>query len=135
MKTSAAAKAKLAWGPVQSLGDWLVAAWLSLATLLAVGLLTAAPLGARAIEISMAAALVAATLGSLLEAWIGRAPAEIAVPAPSTTVIYAALGADLVSRSAGSGSIWEIWAAMSLAVVMMGIIVLLAGSLRLAGFI
>ena len=123
---------------MQSLGDWLVAALLSLANLLAVGLLTAAPLGARAIEISLVAAFVAATLGSLLVAWLARAPAEIAVPAPSTTVIYAALGADLVSRSAsngGSGSIWEIWAAMSLAVVMMGIIVLLAGSLRLAGFI
>ena len=123
---------------MQSLGDWFIAALLSLSNLLAVGLLTAAPLGARAIEISLVAAFVAATLGSLLVAWLARAPAEIAVPAPSTTVIYAALGADLVSRSAsngGSGSIWEIWAAMSLAVVVMGIIVLLAGSLRLAGFI
>ena len=135
MKTLAPSKTKLAWSPVQTLGDWFTAALLSLSTLLAVGLLTAAPLGARAIEISLVAAFVAATLGSLLVAWIGRAPAEIAVPAPSTTVIYAALGADLASRSAGSGSIWEIWAAMSLAVMLMGIILLLAGSLRLAGFI
>ena len=117
---------------MQSLSAWFIAALLSLATLLAVGLLAAAALGARALDISLVAAFVAATLGSLLVAWLGRAPAEIAVPAPSTTVIYAALSADLVSRS---GSLWEIWAAMSLAVVLMGMIVLLAGSMRLAGFI
>ena len=135
MKTLGASKASSARSAVRSLGDWFVAALVSLSNLLAVGLLTAAPLGARAIEISLVAAFVAATLGSLLVAWLARAPAEIAVPAPSTTVIYAALGADLVSRSAGSGGILEVWAAMSLAVVLMGVIVLLAGSLRLAGFI
>ena len=135
MNSAGAFKAASPRTAVRSPGDWFVAALLSLANLLAVGLLTAAPLGARAIEISLVAAFVAATLGSLLVAWLARAPAEIAVPAPSTTVIYAALGADLVSRSAGSGSIWEVWAAMSLAVVMMGVILLLAGSLRLAGFI
>ena len=138
MNSAGAFKAASPRTAVRSPGDWFVAALLSLANLLAVGLLTAAPLGARAIEISLVAAFVAATLGSLLVAWLARAPAEIAVPAPSTTVIYAALGADLVIRSAGSagsGSIWEVWAAMSLAVVLTGIIVLLAGSLRLAGFI
>ncbi len=132
MKSSAASKAALARSAVQSLGDWFIAALLSLSNLLAVGLLAAAPLGTRAIEISLVAAFVAATLGSLLVAWLARAPAEIAVPAPSTTVIYAALGADLVINS---GSIWEVWAAMSLAVVLMGLILLLAGALRLAGFI
>ncbi len=118
-----------------SLGDWLIAALLSLSNLLAVGLLTAAPLGSHAIDISLVAAFVAATIGSLLVAWLAHAPAEIAVPAPSTTVIYAALGADLVGRSGGAAGLWEIWAAMSLAVVLMGIILLLAGSLRLAGFV
>ena len=97
------------WRAVPSLGDWLIAALLSLSNLLAVGLLTAAPLGARAIELSLVAAFVAATLGSLLVSWLARAPAEIAVPAPSTTVIYAALGADLVGRSGGAAGIWEIW--------------------------
>ena len=135
MKSVEATKVASASSAVPALGDWFVAALLSLSSFLAVGLLTAAPLGARAIETSLVAAFITATLGSLLVAWLARAPAEIAVPAPSTTVIYAALGADLVGRSAGSGSIWEIWAAMSLAVVMMGVILLLAGSLRLAGFI
>jgi sulfate permease, SulP family len=118
-----------------SLGNWFVCALLSLANVLAVGLLTAAPLGTSAIEISLVAAFVAATVGSLLVAWIARAPAEIAVPAPSNTVIYAALGTDLMARSGGNAGLWEVWAAMSLAVVLMGLIVLLAGSLRLAGFI
>ena len=135
MKSAGALKVASGWRAVPALGDWFIAALLSLSTLLAVGLLTAAPLGSRAIEISLVAAFVAATLGSLLVAWLARAPAEIAVPAPSTTVIYAALGADLVGRSAGTAGIWEIWAAMSLAVMMMGVIVLLAGSLRLAGFV
>ena len=135
MKSAGALKVASGWSAGPSPGDWFVAALLSLSNLLAVGLLTAAPLGARAIELSLVAAFVAATLGSLLVAWLARAPAEIAVPAPSTTVIYAALGADLVGRSAGTAGIWEVWAAMSLAVVMMGIIVLLAGSLRLAGFV
>lgn len=134
-KSTGASKAALVQTAVHSLGDWFVAALLSLSTLLAVGLLAAAPLGTRAIDISLVAAFIAATVGSLLVAWLGRAPAEIAVPAPSTTVIYAALGADFVVHSAGTAGLWEIWAAMSLAVVMMGFIVLLAGSLRLAGFI
>ena len=120
---------------MQSLGDWFITALLSLSTMLAVGLLTAGPLGPRAIDISLVAAFIAATVGGLLVALIARAPAEIAAPAPSTTVIYAALGADLAGRSAPGAGIWEIWAAMSLAVVLMGIILLLAGSLRLAGFI
>jgi SulP family sulfate permease len=102
---------------------------------LAVGLLTAVPLGARAVDISLVAAFVAATVGSLLVACLARAPAEIAAPAPSTTVIYAALGADLVGRGGDTVGLWEVWAAMSLAVVLMGIILLLAGSMRLAGFI
>ena len=89
MKSSAASKAARAWSPVQSLGDWLVAALLSLANLLAVGVLAAAALGARAMDISLVAAFVAATLGSLLVAWLARAPAEIAVPAPSTNQLTA----------------------------------------------
>ena len=135
MNHAGASKKTSASNAIKSLGDWFVAALLSLANLLAVGLLAAAALGAQALDISLAAAFVAATLGSLLVAWLARAPAEIAAPVSSTTVIYAALGADIVSRSGGAAGLWEVWAAMSLAVVLMGLILLLAGSLRLAGFI
>jgi sulfate permease, SulP family len=122
-------------GAVVSLADWFIAALLSLSTVLAVGLLTAGPLGPGAVETALVGAFVAATVGGLVVAGLARAPAEIAVPAPSTTVIYAALGADLAGHSAAGAGLWEIWAAMSLAVVLMGIILFAAGSLRLAGFI
>ena len=123
------------WRYAHFLGDWLILALLCLSTVLAVGLLTSAPLGPRAIDTGLAAAFVAATVGGLIVALLARAPAEIAAPAPSTTVIFASIGADLVSRSAGAANLWEIWAAMSLAVVMMGILLFLAGTLRLAGFV
>jgi MFS superfamily sulfate permease-like transporter len=97
-----------------------------------VGLLTAGPLGTRAIEMSVVASFLAATIGGLVVALLARAPAEIAAPAASTSVIYASLGADLLAHSANGAGLWEVWAAMSLAVVLMGIILLLAGSLRLA---
>lgn len=123
------------WGAARSLGDWFVMALQSLAAALAVGLLTAVPIGVEAIAISLTAAFVATTLGCLLVAWLARAPGEIAAPTPSTTVIYAALGADIVAHGAVGAGVWEIWAAMSLAVVMMGGIVFLVGLLRLAGFV
>ena len=62
MKSSAASKAAWAWSPVQLLGDWLVAALLSLANLLVVGVLAAGALGARALDISLVAAFVAAAM-------------------------------------------------------------------------
>jgi sulfate permease, SulP family len=135
MKGAGAAKPGSAWSALQSLGEWSIVALLCLSTLLAVGLLAAGPLGSRAIDTALVAAFIAATVGGLIVAGLARAPAEIAAPAPSTTVIYAALGADLVGRGGGAAGLWETWAAMSLAVVLMGIILLAAGSLRLAGFI
>jgi sulfate permease, SulP family len=133
--TTAEAKAASARGAVQSLGDWFVLALLCLSTALAVGLLTAAPLGMAVIQMSLVASFIAAAAGGLIVALLARAPLEIAAPAASTTVIYAALGADLAVHSAPGASVWEIWAAMSLAVMLMGIILLAAGALRLAGFI
>ncbi len=135
MKSARLSKMGEVWTSAQSLGDWVILALLCLSTVLADGLLTGASLGPRAIDTSLTAAFVAATVGGLIVALLARAPAEIAAPAPSTTVIFASLGADLVTRSAGAASLWEVWAAMSLAVVMMGILLLLAGTLRLAGFV
>ena len=60
---------------MQLLGDWLVAALLSLSNLLAVGVLAAAALGERTLDISLVAAFVAATVGSLLVAWLAFAAA------------------------------------------------------------
>lgn len=122
-------------GAARSLGDWVVMALQGLAIALAVGLLTAGSIGAQAITISLTAAFIASTVGCLLVAWFSQAPGEIAAPMPSTTVIYAALGADVVGHGAAGISVWEIWAAMSLAVVMMGGIMLMMGLLRFAGFV
>jgi sulfate permease, SulP family len=135
MTSAGASKAASAWSAVQSLGDWFVIALLCLSTALAVGLLSAAPLGTAVIQMSLVAAFVAATVGGLIVALLARAPLEIAAPAASTTVIYAALGADLAVHSTPGAGVWEIWAAMSVAVMLMGIILLTAGALRLAGFI
>ena len=122
---------------IRAVGNPFVLALLCLPTLLAVGLMTSAPLGPQTLQVSLAGAFVAFTIGSLVVAVLARAPAEIAGPTPSTTVIYAALGMDLANR-AGVGvgqGLWEIWAGMSIAVMTMGALLLVAGSLRLGDFI
>lgn len=107
-------------------------ALLNLSMLLAVGALSATPLGLGALGIGVVAAFVAATLGGLIVAIIARAPAEICAPASSIAVIYAALCADLVTRAGPQVNIGEVWAALSLAVVLMGVLLTVAGWLRLA---
>ncbi|MEK6593414.1 MAG: SulP family inorganic anion transporter, partial [Pseudomonadota bacterium] len=96
------------------------------------GALSATPLGPGALGIGVVAAFVAATLGGFLVAVIARAPAEICAPASSIAVIYAALCADLVTRAGPQVNIGEVWAALSLAVVLMGVLLAAAGWLRLA---
>jgi hypothetical protein len=57
MTSAGASKAASAWSAVQSLGDWFVIALLCLSTALAVGLLSAAPLGTAVIQMSLVGAL------------------------------------------------------------------------------
>lgn len=120
---------------IRAVGNPFVLALLCLPTMLAVGLMTSAPLGPQALQVSLAGAFVAFTIGSLVVMVLSRAPAEIAAPTPSTSIIYAALGLDLANRAAAGQGLWEIWAAMSMAVVMMGALLLVAGLLRLGDFI
>ena len=120
---------------IRAVGNPFVLALLCLPTLLAVGLMTSAPLGPQALQVSLAGAFVAFTIGSLVVAVLARAPAEIAGPTPSTTVIYAALGMDLVNRAGAGQGLWEIWAGMSMAMMIMGALLLVAGSPRLGDFI
>lgn len=107
-------------------------ALLNLALLLAVGALSATPLGPGALGIGVVAGFLAATLGGFLVAVMARAPAEICAPASSIAVIYAALCADLVARAGPQVNLGEVWAALSLAVVLMGVLLAVAGWLRLA---
>lgn len=107
-------------------------ALLNLSMLLAVGALSATPLGPGALGIGVVAGCVAATVGGFLVAVMARAPAEICAPASSIVVIYAALCANLVARAGPQGSIGEVWAALSLTVVLMGVLLAAAGWLRVA---
>lgn len=104
-------------------------ALLALAQALAVGAVSATPLGADRIVHGVVAGLMAATLGALVVTVLSRSPAEIAAPAAQLAVIYAALGADLVAAGYSGG---EVWAALSLAVAMAGILIGMAGWLRIA---
>ena len=103
--------------------------------MLALGSLTATPLGQAALPTAVVATFIAATLGGVLVALFARAPAEISGAATSVTVIYAALAGDLVARAGANASLPEIWAALSVAVVLAGILVAVAGHAGLAGAI
>ena len=114
-----------------ALGASATIALLALSQVLAIGVLAATPLGREALPMGIVGAFVSATLGGFLVAVIARAPAEICAPAASITVIYAALCADLVSRAGPQAGVGEVWSALSVAVVLMGILMAIAGWLRL----
>lgn len=107
-------------------------ALLNMSLVLALGALVAAPLGRDALSTAVVAAFVAVTLGGFIVAVVARAPGDVTGLASSTTVIYAALGADLAARAGSQVNLPQVWAALSLAVVIMGILVAAAGWLRLA---
>jgi len=102
-----------------------------LAQLLAVGALSVTALGRDAFGAGVVAALVGGTIGALCVALIARAPGEVCGPRTSIAVIYAALCADLVARAGPQASFGEIWAALSIAVVLMGVLQAIAGWLRI----
>jgi sulfate permease, SulP family len=114
------------------LGTSATVALLTLSQVLAVGVLSATPLGSDALARGVVAAIVAATIGGVLVAMLARPLAEISAPASSIAVIYAALCADLVTRAGPNVSVGEIWAALSLTVILTGVVLAIAGWLRLA---
>lgn len=103
---------------------------LGLPQVLAVGVLSVLPLGPQALSAGIVASFVTGTLGTICCALISRAPGEICGPRTSIAVIYAALCADLVMRGGPSVSIGEIMAELALAVVLMGVMQLIAGWAR-----
>jgi SulP family sulfate permease len=110
-------------------------ALLNVSLVLALGSLSATALGQSALSAAIVAAFVATAIGGLIVALVARAPAEIAGAASSTTIIYAALGADLVARAGAQVSVGEVRVALSLAVLLAGILVALAGYAGLVGAI
>lgn len=111
------------------LGKAATIALLNLSLMLALGALAATPLGRTALGAAVVAAFVASTVGGFLVAIIARAPGEICGPASSVTVIYAALGADLIAHGADLGTVWT---TLSLAVVLAGVMAAVAGHARFA---
>lgn len=110
-------------------GSSVVAA-LGLSQTLAVGALSILPLGPQALASGIIAAFVTATLGTVSCALLSRTPGEICGPRTSISVIYAALCADLVMRAGPGVSIGEVIAGLSLAVVLMGLMQIVAGWTR-----
>ena len=98
---------------------------------IALGALSATPLGAWALASGVVAALVAAIFGRLCAAFISRTPGEVSAPDAALSIVYAALCADLIIRGGSQLAAGEVIAALSLAVVLMGVLQLLAGWARL----
>ena len=98
---------------------------------IALGALAVTPFGQSALASGVVAAFVATVFGRLCASLVSRAPGEISTPLASTTIIYASLCADLLLRGGSSLSAGEVIAGLSLAVVLMGVLQLLAGWARL----
>jgi len=107
-----------------------VIAALGLPQFLAVGALSVLPLGPQALATGILAAFVTGTLGTICCALISRTPGEIYGPRTSLGVIYASLCADLVMRGGPGVSLGEVMAGLSLAVVLMGVMQIIAGWAR-----
>ncbi|WP_439518311.1 SulP family inorganic anion transporter [Hydrogenophaga sp.] len=105
-------------------------ALLNLGFFMAVGALVAHPLGSNAVATAVAAAATSAVLGSAIVAFFARAPFQFTSPSSSVAVLYAALAAEL-ARQPGA-TFGSIWAALSITVVLMGVLLLLSARLRLA---
>lgn len=122
-------KKNIRWFASVLAGSSVIAA-LGLSQTLAVGALSILPLGPQALGIGIIASFVTATFGTLCCALISRTPGEISGPRTSIAVIYAALCADLVIRGGPGVAIGEVIAGLSLAVVLMGVMQILAGWTR-----
>ena len=117
--------------PLEILTGGSAVAIIGLSLTLGAGALSVTPLGAGAFASGVVASFVAATVGGLCVALIARTPGEVSGPLSSIAVTYAALCGDLVARGGPELQMGEVFAALSLAVVLMGVLQLLAGVLRI----
>ena len=102
-----------------------------LPSVIALGVLAATPLGSSALASGVVAALIAATFGSACAAFISRTPGEVSAPDISLSIVYASLCTDLLIRSKFQLAAGEVIATLSLAVVLMGVLQVIAGWARL----
>jgi sulfate permease, SulP family len=108
-----------------------IMAVLGVAWIVNVGALSMSALGTDAYTAGVAAAFVSATLGGAAAAFLARAPGVVWAPVPSITLTYAALCADLVIRAGTDLTAADIWAMLSLTVILSGVMQMIGGALRL----
>ena len=118
-------------GVLGALSGGAAVAAAGLPPVIALGALSATPLGGPALASGVLAALVAAILGGACASFISRTPGEVSAPDAALSIVYASLTADLILRGGPQLAVGEIIAALSLAVVLMGALQLLAGWARL----
>lgn len=105
-------------------------ALITLCWMLGVGTLAVGPLGATLTPVGVAAAIAAAVAGGLLVTLIGQPRAHVTAPSSSIAVIHAGLAAYLVTGPAAGRPLAEVWALMALCVVVAGLLLIMAGTLR-----
>ena len=118
---------------LRALAGGVALAAISLAFVLSAGALGVTPLGSAALGAGVVAAFLTATAGGLFVTFAARVPGGVWGPIPSLAVIYAALCAHLVTRAGPHLDASSVLAALSLAVVLMGVLQIIAGWLRLVG--
>lgn len=105
---------------------------LNLSVTVGYGTLAAGALGAPALQLGVFAALLSAALGGVVVALNGRAVAQVSGPTATLAVIYGSLCADLVARAGPGATMLDVLPGLALTVVISGLLLLAAGSLRLA---
>jgi len=114
-----------------SLSGGAAVAVIGLPQVIALGALSVTPFGQSALASGVVAAFAATVIGRLIASGISRTPGEISTPLASITIIYASLCADLLLREGSQLSSGEVVATLSVAVILMGVLQVLAGWARL----
>ncbi len=108
-------------------------ALINLCVMLGMGMIATAPLGSQAFPIGIAAAIVSAGVGGVMVSMLAPQRATITAPSSSLAIIYAAAAAHLVGQAGEGGPpLSELWAMLSLMVVVTGMLLVVMGTLRLS---
>lgn len=105
---------------------------INLCVQLGMGMLATAPLGPQAFGLGIAAAIVSAAIGGLVVSLLAPQRATLSAPSSSLAILYAAAAAHLVAQGGGELSLLQLWAMLSLMVVVSGMLLVVMGTLRLS---
>ncbi len=107
-------------------------ALINLCVMLGMGMLATAPLGPQAFPLGIAGAIVSATLGCVMVSLLAPQRATITAPSSSLAMLYAAAAAHLLAEGGAGLSLVQLWAMLSLMVVITGMLLVVLGTLRLS---